>query len=91
MEKRIIYSYVIEYRYKKGKSFIIAEEDIVSVCETPSEMNNTPRLISMLKAKAFGNKSAAFKSGQANLWVTRIVSRKELSKSFYYTDKNYNK
>ena len=89
MDKRTIYSYVIKVKYKKGKSFVNKEMTIVSVAKTAMEMNNISRVIRTLQAEVFGHKSAAYKSGAKNLWVTKILSSVEVGKSFHYTDENY--
>jgi ABC-type sugar transport system ATPase subunit len=83
MEKRTIYLHEIEYKYKKGRSMLSRRTKIVSVCDTPTEMTKTPRVMSTLKAEAFGIKSKAYKEPN-NLWVTKIISSKPISKSFYY-------
>lgn len=83
---KMIYLHDIEYKIKKGKSFINKQTQIVSVCKTAMEMNNTSRVISILKGEAFGIKSAAYKSQERNLWVTKIVSSTPISRSFYYVE-----
>lgn len=90
MDKRTIYSHVVEVKYKKGKSFINKEMSIVSVAKTAMEMNNISRVVRTLQAEVFGHKSAAYKSNTKNLWITKIISSVEVGKSFYYTDENYN-
>lgn len=82
----MIYLHDVEYKIKKGKSFVNRLTQIVSVCSTAMEMNNTSRVISTLKAEAFGTKSSAYKSTQRNLWVTKIIKSVPLSRSFYYED-----
>lgn len=89
MDYRTIYSYVIEVKYKKGKSFVNKQMTIVSVAKTAMEMNNMPRVIRTLQGEVFGHKSAAYKSNDKNLWVTKILEQTAVSKSFYYTDENY--
>lgn len=79
----------IECRYKKGKSFITREMEVVSVCNTAQEMNETSRLITELKAEVFGIKSVGYKTPN-NFWVTKVLESRPISKSFYYTDSNYN-
>ena len=83
---KMIYLHDIEYKVKKGKSFLTRQTQIVSICSTAMEMNNTSRVISTLKGEAFGVKSAAYKSSQRNLWVTKIINSKPISKSFYYNE-----
>ena len=91
MDKRPIHSYIIEVKYKKGKSFINKEMKIVSVCLTAMEMNNTPRVVRTLQAEIFGVKSAAYKSGDKNLWITKILQKIYVGDSFHYNDENYRK
>ena len=88
MEKRTIYLHRIEYRYKKGKGFNVRQTEIASVCKTAIEMNKTSRLVTTLKAEAFGIKSVAYKTPN-NLWVTKVLESKPISKSFHYNDSNF--
>lgn len=89
MEYRDVKLHRIQCRYKKGKSFIIRYMDVVSVCNTAQEMNETSRLITELKAEVFGIKSVGYKTPN-NFWVTKVLESKPISKSFYYTNLNYN-
>ena len=84
MDKRPIHSYIIEVKYKKGKS-------LVSVCLTAMEMNNTPRVVRTLQAQVYGVKSAAYKSSDKNLWITKILQKIYVGESFHYNDENYRK
>ena len=77
MDKRTIYSHVIEVKYKKGKSFVNKEMSIVSVAKTAMEMNNIPRVVRTLQAEVFGHKSAAYKSNDKNLLELQIRERVE--------------
>jgi len=78
----------IECKYKKGKSFLSREMEVVSVCKTAIEMNKTSRLITELKARVFGIKSVGYKTPN-NFWVTKVLDSKVISKSFHYNDSNY--
>lgn len=89
VEYRDVKLHRIQCRYKKGKSFVIRYMDVVSVCNTAQEMNETSRLITELKAEVFGIKSVGYKTPN-NFWVTKVLESKPISKSFYYTDLNYN-
>ena len=89
MEYRDVKLHKIQCRYKKGKSFIVRYMDVVSVCNTAQEMNETSRLITELKAEIFGIKSVAYKTPN-NFWVTKVLESTPISKSFHYTDLNYN-
>jgi hypothetical protein len=53
-------------------------------------MNKTSRVLDRLKADYFGQKSKAYKTDN-NFWVTKIISSKAVSESFYYNDKNFSK
>lgn len=88
MGKRTIYLHEVEFTAKKKKSMIKGQTEIVSVCKTTTEMNNTNRVIDRLKADYFGQKSVAYKTDR-NFWITKIISSLPISESFYYTDKNY--
>lgn len=90
MGYRTIYLHEVEYTAKKGKSMIRGHTEIVSVCKTANEMNKTSRVLDRLKADYFGQKSKAYKTDN-NFWVTKIISSKAISESFYYNDKNFNK
>ena len=88
MKMRDVMMHTIEYRFKKGKSFIVQQNQVVSVCKTAIEMNQTARLIVELKAKAFGIKSVGYKTPN-NLWVTKVIDSMVVSKSFHYNDSNF--
>ena len=51
-------------------------------------MNTTSRLVTTLKAEAFGIKSVAYKTPN-NLWVTKVLESKPISQSFHYNDSNF--
>lgn len=89
MDYRTIYHHEVELKYKKGKSFLTKYSKVVTVCKTAIEMNNTPRVIRTFQAEIFGQKSAAYKSGVTNLWVTKIIKSIDVGQSFHYNDVNY--
>ena len=74
---------------EKGLQLInVRQTEIASVCKTAIEMNKTSRLVTTLKAEAFGIKSVAYKTPN-NLWVTKVLESKPISKSFHYNDSNF--
>ena len=87
IERRTIYHQDVEVKYLKGKSTQTSKMQVVTVCEDVEEMNHTPRVLNMFRAKAFGVTSAAYKSATRNLWVTKLLKSQPLSKSFYYEKK----
>jgi len=84
MGYRTIYLHDIEVKFKKGKSMLTKRTQVVSVATTPMEMNKTSRLMSQIRGEMFGIKTKAY-STPNNIWVTKIISSKPISKSFYYT------
>lgn len=85
--RRTIYHQDIEVKYLKGKTTMTGQMQVVTVCDTVEEMNHTPRVLNMLRAKVFGVDSAAYKSQNRNMWITKIIKTQPLSKSFYYEKK----